>query len=110
MNKFIASLCTALLLSLSTMSWALSKDEAKAQGLIGETSQGYLASVTGNPSAEVRALIDKINIQRKTVYQQKAAKAGVSIQVMQQRVAQRLIERAAKGSYLRNAAGTWYRK
>ncbi|MEH6446303.1 MAG: YdbL family protein [Oceanospirillaceae bacterium] len=105
-----ATAITLLLLSFSTASFALSMDQAKAQGLIGETSSGYLASTKANPSAAVKAVISSINKQRKIAFSGKAAKAGVSVTVMAKRVAQRLFEKAAKGAFLRNASGQWYKK
>ena len=111
MNKistFFAAL--VLLLSFSANSFALSMDQAKSQGLIGENSSGYLASVKANPSAAVTAVINSINAKRKAAYVKTAASANVSIDVVEKRVAQRLSSKAAKGAYLRNAAGVWYKK
>ena len=85
-------------------------DQAKAQGLIGETSQGYLASVKSAPSAAIKALVKSINQQRKAAFTSKATKAGVSTDVMSKRVAQRLFKKAAKGTYLKSSAGKWYKK
>lgn len=99
-----------LLLSFSATSYALSMDQAKAQGLIGENSSGYLASVKPNPSAAVVGVINSINAKRKAAYVKTAASAGVSVDVVEKRVAQRLVNKAAKGAYLKNAAGVWYRK
>ena len=111
MYKLVSYFATALLLlSVSSTSFALSMAEAKSQGLIGETSTGYLASVKSSPSSAVSALIKTINQQRKAAFAGKAAKAGVSIEVMSKRVAQRLFEKAAKGTFLKNASGKWYRK
>ncbi|WP_136679780.1 YdbL family protein [Neptunomonas sp. XY-337] len=103
-------LLTMVLSTLFTNAWALSLDEAKAKGLVGETQQGYLASVTASPSGDVRALIDSINKKRATAYQQSASKAGVERSVIEARIAQRLYERAGSGSYLKSPAGQWYRK
>lgn len=111
MKKIISVLASALLLlSLSNTSFALSLDQAKAQGLVGENSQGYLASVSTNTNSEVRALINSINSQRKAAYIQKAAKAGVSVEIIAKRVSQRLYKKAPSGSYLMNNSGKWYRK
>jgi len=110
-NKLLSFFSIALLLvSFSTASYAINKDQAKAQGLIGETSQGYLASVKGSPSAEISALINSINQARKAAYAKSAANAGVGVDVVAKRVAQRQVERAASGAFIRNAAGNWYQK
>ena len=47
-----------LSLGLSTLALALTLDEAKAQGLVGEKVDGYVAAVVANPAAEVQALVD----------------------------------------------------
>jgi uncharacterized protein YdbL (DUF1318 family) len=101
---------TLLLLLVSTQSFALTMDQAKTQGLIGETNSGYLASVKANPSAAVAAVIRSINQKRKAAFTSKAAKAGVSVSVMAKRVAQRLYQKAAPGNYLQTSAGKWYKK
>ncbi len=111
MNKLSTIFATmVLLLSFSANSFALSMDQAKSQGLIGENSSGYLASVKSKPSAAVTAIINSINAKRKAAYVKTAASANVSVNVVEKRVAQRLINKAAKGAFLRNAAGTWYKK
>jgi len=111
MKKFISVLASILLLmSLSNTSFALSLDQAKSQGLIGENSLGYLASVSTKPSSEVQTLINSINSKRKAAYIKKAAKAGVSSEVIAKRVSQRLFNKASAGSYLMNSSGKWYRK
>lgn len=111
MNKISTIFATlVLLLSFSASSFALSMDQAKSQGLIGENSSGYLASVKAKPSAAVTAVINSINAKRKAAYLKTAASAGVSISVVEKRVAQRLSSKAAKGAFLRNASGVWYRK
>ena len=99
---------TLLLLLVSTPSFALTMDQAKNQGLIGETNTGYLASVKSNPIVE--ALVSSINQKRKAAFISKAAKAGVSVDVIAKRVAQRLYQKAAVGNYLQSTAGKWYKK
>ena len=50
---------------------------ARSAGQIGEQPNGYLGVVSGGPA--VQAIVDKINIQRKQTYAEKAAAAGVTI-------------------------------
>ena len=57
-------------------SWALSLQEAKAQGLVGEQANGYLAAVKSDASADVKALVDDINVKRKEKYQSIAIAMG----------------------------------
>ena len=67
---------------------ALNLDQAKAQKLVKETPGGYL--VAAKPSADVDALIKKINAGRKAQYQKIAKKQGTSLQAVEQLAGQKL--------------------
>ncbi|HKX80274.1 MAG TPA: YdbL family protein [Novosphingobium sp.] len=56
---------------LSGAAFAQDYNAAKAQGLLGEKMDGYVA-VIGGGSAELRKLADDTNIKRKAVYAEKA--------------------------------------
>lgn len=89
---------------------ALSLSEAKSGGLVGERRDGYLGTVTGNPSAEVRALVDKINAERRRLYDEVAASNGTSRSAVEALAGQKLINKAAAGSYVMDASGGWRKK
>ena len=55
-------------LLFSSQLYAADLGTAKAQGLIGETPNGYIAQV-GAASSEIQALIETINAKRKDHYQ-----------------------------------------
>ncbi|WP_027854250.1 YdbL family protein [Marinobacterium litorale] len=110
MTSTLKALGIALLLATSTPLWALSLDDAKQQGLIGEQSNGYLGVVVDSPSAEVRSLVDSINEQRRSLYIEKAEQAGVKPQIMELRMGERLLERAPNGEFVRTPDGRWVRK
>ncbi len=101
--SLLVGLCAAL------PAMALSLDDAKAQGLVGEQPDGYLGSVSNRPAAAVQQLLNSINEKRRSAYQERAANAGVSLQVMEQRVGQRLIERTSPGEYVLTPNG-WQKK
>jgi len=108
MKKYLLTLITLLL--LSPTSWALSLNDAKAQGLIGERTNGYLGIVTTNADSTLRVLVDDINRKRRKAYQEKAQKAGVDIQVIELRVGERLHKRASPGHFVQDNHGQWKRK
>ena len=54
-----------LSMGISSLALALSLDEAKAQGLVGERLDGYISAVVADPSAEVQALIKTTNDGRR---------------------------------------------
>jgi hypothetical protein len=110
-RTLIAPLAATLLaLLLSLPAHALSLDDAKSQGLVGERSTGYLGIVTGSPSAEVKQMVNDINAKRRSLYQQKAQKAGVSAEIMELRTGERLQQMAPAGEYIQDANGRWVRK
>ncbi len=106
--RALAATLVALLLSLPAH--ALSLDDAKAQGLVGERGTGYLGIVSASPSADVTQLVQQINAKRRALYQQKASKAGVSLEIMELRTGERLQQMTPSGEYVQDANGRWVRK
>lgn len=108
-KKFLTllTLCFAI---FATPSWAISKDDAKAQGLIGEQSNGYLGIVTASPSPDLKALVKSINAKRQEAYSSSAQKAGVERAVFESRMGQRLLENTPQGQFIRLPNGKWTRK
>lgn len=104
------SLAVLLLAVFALPAWALSLDQAKSQGLVGERVDGYLGVVTRSPSAEVRTLVADVNSKRQSLYQQRAREAGVTLDVFQLRAGERLQQRAAPGEFVQDANGQWRRK
>jgi uncharacterized protein YdbL (DUF1318 family) len=108
--KKILTLLTLCLAMIITPAWAISKDDAKAMGLIGEQSNGYLGIVTASPSADLKALVSSINSKRKAAYSDSARSAGVERKVFEARMGQRLLEKTPAGQYIRLPNGKWTRK
>jgi uncharacterized protein YdbL (DUF1318 family) len=105
MKKLKALALVFLLLSPAAM--ALTLDEARQQGLVGETLSGYIATVTQN--ADAQALVDRINQGRQQQYQALALRNNMAAEVG--RIAgQKLVERAAAGQYVRGINGQWLKK
>mgnify|MGYP001043457721 CR=1 FL=1 len=82
--------------------------ELKAQGIVGENNQGYLAFVTGQKSQE--ALVADENKDRKSIYTYIAKQQNTSLDLVEQRRAIALAERAVSGEFFQNADGTWVKK
>ncbi|WP_067863543.1 YdbL family protein [Neptuniibacter marinus] len=109
LRNFIALF--ALMLSImATPVWAISMDDAKSQGLIGERSNGYLGVVTSSAPADVRKLVDNINNKRRSAYEDRASKAGVERSVFEIRMGQRLQQRTPAGQYIQLQNGNWQKK
>ncbi len=74
---------------------AQSLDQAKAQGLVGETARGYIEPVNSNPA--MQRLADQINLQRKQNYRDIARKNGTTLEAIEAIAGAKLIGRAARG-------------
>ncbi len=109
-QALLVSLGLVIGIGLATPAMALGVSDAKSSGLVGEQTNGYLGSVSGTPSAEVKTLISSTNNKRRNVYHDRAKKAGVSLQVMEQRIGQRLIQKAPAGQYFKSSGGHWQKK
>lgn len=85
-------------------------DQAKANGIVGEQSDGFLGLVKGSASAEIRAAVNDINIQRKSSYLKMASRKGESYENVTKTFAIELIERVPSGQMVRDVNGNWVRK
>lgn len=85
-------------------------DAAKAQGIVGEQADGYLGLVTGTASADIRAAVNDINIQRKKAYTNMSRQKGESVDNVGKVFALDLIARAPSGQMVRDGNGVWKRK
>jgi uncharacterized protein YdbL (DUF1318 family) len=103
----------ALLLGVAgwpSQSWAISLEDAKRQGLVGEQPNGYLEAVVPNPPADVRALIADINAKRRQKYEQVARTNGTSLDVVEALAGKTAIQKTPPGQYVRSASGRWIKK
>lgn len=103
---FLTLLVAALVLPQAA--FALSLDEAKSKGFVGERSDGYLGVVSD--SAEVTALVKDINNQRRAAYEQMAKGNGTSRQAVEALAAQKAYEKTAPGHFVQGANGAWLKK
>ena len=109
--KLMLRIGAMLLLCLSALpAAAQSLDEAKAAGQVGERIDGYVGVVDADAPGEVRALVDRVNAERKAKYAAIAAERGASVQAVAQIAGEKLIERAARGQYVLGANGKWRQK
>ena len=90
--------------------FALSLSEAKAQGLVGEKIDGFVGVVVASPPAEVRAMVDRINAERRAKYTEIAKKQNAPMDAVAKIAGQKLIERAPSGQYVLGADGRWRQK
>ncbi|EHC58265.1 hypothetical protein LTSEINV_2368 [Salmonella enterica subsp. enterica serovar Inverness str. R8-3668] len=98
-----------LTLSLLTPSvWALTLDEARTQGRVEETLNGYLVALKND--AETQKLVLDINHARRASYQQLADSNHLPVDEVAKMAGQKLVERARPGEYVQGINGKWMRK
>lgn len=87
---------------------ALTLDEARVQGLVGELPNGYVAARHSAPG--VTDLVDSINRQRRQRYRQIAQQTDVPLAAVEQQAGQALIERLPPGVWYMNTQNQWVQK
>lgn len=87
---------------------ALTLDEAKLQGRVGETLSGYIAPLKND--AETQELVNRINTGRTEKYQQVAESNHIATDEVARLAGQKLVMRAPAGEYVRGINGQWLKK
>ena len=85
-------------------------DPYKANGWVGERPDGLAGVVTASAPAEAKATVDRVNAERMVEYNRIAAQQKTSVAAVQAIVGKKLIDQAAKGTYIMNAQGQWVKK
>ena len=109
-NAITRTLLLACLMLFIPMSFALTLQEAKSQGIVGELRNGYVGLVMEPAPAEVVALVRDVNNQRRELYTQIAGQNGISIEQVAALAFQKAVEATPAGQYLQDASGAWVRK
>ncbi|HCU2190313.1 TPA: YdbL family protein [Klebsiella variicola] len=107
MRKRLLSAALALTL-LSAPALALTLSEARQQGRVGETLNGYLAPLLQDK--ETLALVKQINAARSESYQQLADDNNLPVDEVAKMAGQKLVARAQPGEYVQGLNGQWRRK
>ncbi|MDT8282754.1 MAG: YdbL family protein [Gammaproteobacteria bacterium] len=107
MKKILILLTTCLLL-MAQNAYSIDLQSAKQQGLVGETPDGYLAAVK-SPSAEINALIQSVNAERKKKYEKIASRNKITLHDVEQLAGKKAIEKTKAGDYIK-LGGSWQKK
>lgn len=97
-----------LALLLVPTAWALTLDEARQQGRLGETLSGYVAA--RQQDDETLALVKRINDGRTQQYQRVAQQNNLTTSEVARIAGEKLVSRAGSGEYVRGINGQWLRK
>jgi uncharacterized protein YdbL (DUF1318 family) len=107
MKKILVLLSTCLLLIMQP-AYAIDLQQAKDQGLVGETTSGYLEAVN-SPTPEIKTLIKSINAQRKAKFQEIATSNNTSLETVEKLAGKKAIEKSDAGAYIK-LDGSWQKK
>jgi len=91
-------------------SWALTLDEAKTQGVVGEQPDGYLGVVQPGASAEVQALVNDVNQKRRQMYEEIARRNSTQLDAVEMLAGKTAIDNTRPGNFVRNPSGQWVKK
>jgi hypothetical protein len=94
--------------SLAFSVWAMSLEQAKKQGLVGELPNGYLGAVVSNN--DVNSLVDKVNKRRKDIYLKLARKNNLTMEQVTKLAGEKALAKTQSGHLIKNAAGKWVKK
>jgi len=111
MRSFVSSLTAAAALAAMLAVPAMAQRDpayqaARANGQIGEKPDGYLG-VVGGGDAQLRAMVDDLNIKRKAAYTQKAAETGSTVEQFAFTSGCNLIARTEPGEKYQAPDGSW---
>lgn len=103
-------LSLVMILAFSANSWAITIGAAKAQGLVGERSDGYVGYVVTPARADVKTLVKGVNNKRKERFKRAVAKTNATMEQVSASFAQSALSKTKPGHYIQNANGQWVKK
>lgn len=106
-RTFFTAVFAATLL-IAGQAFALDLSQARAQGLVGEKQDGYVAVV--KPSPDVQAVVNDVNARRKAEYARISAQNGQPVSVVGKIAAEKIINGLPSGSLYQGAGGGWTSK
>jgi uncharacterized protein YdbL (DUF1318 family) len=83
--------------------------QMKADNIIGENNKGFLEFVPG-AAATMGDVVSAENKDRQTVYSAIAKQQGTTAELVAERRAIQIAEKAGPGEWLQDASGKWYKK
>ncbi len=104
----LASGMFTLALAIFSPADALSLEEAKAKGLVGEKPNGYLGMV--NPSdPDVQALTSDVNQKRRQAYEEIARRNRTQLEAVEALAGEKAIQNTKPGYFVEGPGG-WMKK
>lgn len=100
----------ALILLSTNVAFALSLQEAKSGGLVGERIDGYVGYVVTPPRGDVKAVVKEVNNKRRAKFTESAKSNNLKTEQVANRFYQRAVQATEKGNYYQDASGAWVKK
>jgi uncharacterized protein YdbL (DUF1318 family) len=88
---------------------AQSLDELRASGAIGERYDGYVA-VRDSGAAGAKSRAKKVNAERRSIYEERAAAQGVTPEKIGRLYAGQIMQKAPGGTWFLDENGNWRQK
>jgi uncharacterized protein YdbL (DUF1318 family) len=108
MKRTLIAAIFAIGVLISAQAFAMDLAQARTQGIVGETSDGYVAAVTASPDAGV--VVSEVNARRRAEYEKISKENGQPVSVVGKVAAERIINGLPSGSYCKAPDGSWKRK
>jgi hypothetical protein len=87
-----------------------SLDSYRAQGVIAERYDGYVEIRAGNPPADAKRIVERVNEKRRQIYQKRADSEGVAPEAVGKVYAKQIWQDAPDGTYLKKPDGAYVQK
>lgn len=104
-HLIVMGLALALLLPGAT-AIAGQLEDLRADGVVGERFDGLL-EVRDKSASGAKKFVDQVNAKRRKVYKKQAAKEGTTVQDVGQVYAEKIMKKAAKGTWFKMPNGKW---
>ena len=88
--------------------FALTLEEAKTKGLVGEKANGYLGLVTPG-SGETQALTNEVNQKRRQAYEEIARRNGTNVSAVETLAGEKAVQNTKPGNFVEGPGG-WMKK
>ena len=99
----------ATLLVASQLSFALTLDEAREKGMLGENASGYV-EITPRGNDDAKAVMEEVNTKRKAKYQAIANEQNIAIEKIEKIAGEKIIEKLSTGQFYKDINGKWNKK
>lgn len=106
----LLSLHFFLILTFPLFCYAMTMDEAKSAGLVGEQFNGYIGAIKPNLPDEVIKEMKRTNQKRRNYYESIAKENNLPLEDVENVAGSKLVQRAENGEYIKEKEGDWVKK